>query len=299
MGRVLYAKGSDVFGEDESGFAEAVKAARTADVAVVLLGENWRYSPDKGSNGEGRDIATLDLTGVQERLLQAIYATGKPVVLVLINGRPLSVRWAAEKIPAIVEAWLPGELGGEALADILFGDVNPSGRLPVTVPRSVGQLPAFYNMKPTKAEWENGKIRYRDYVDMPGSPLWPFGYGLSYTKFEYTNLKVTPAEIAPEGVVRVTADITNTGAREGQEVAQLYIQDVVSSVTRPIEELKGFRKVALRPGERKSVEFELAFDELSFLNRNLERVVEPGTFRVMIGSSCQDIRLAGSFEVKP
>jgi beta-glucosidase len=153
-------------------------------------------------------------------------------------------------------------------------------------------------MKPSKAQWVNGKIKYRDYVDMPGSPLWPFGYGLSYTKFEYSNLRVSPGEIGPAGVVRVSAEITNTGAREGQEVAQLYIQDVVSSVTRPIEELKGFQKVALKPGERKTVEFTLGFDELSFLNRGLDRVVEPGTFRVMIGSSCQDIRLDGRFEVK-
>jgi beta-glucosidase len=287
-----------VFGDDRSGFAEAVAAAKSADVAVMVMGENWRYSPEKGSNGEGRDIASLDLTGPQEDLLKAVYATGKPVVLVLINGRPLSVRWAAEKIPAIVEAWLPGEQGGNAVADILFGDVNPSGRLSVTVPRHVGQLPAFYNMKPTKAQWVDGKLKYRDYVDMPGSPLWPFGHGLSYTKFTYSNLRVSPAEIGPAGTVRVAVDVTNDGGREGQEVVQLYIQDVVSSVTRPIEELKGFRKIDLKPGERKTVAFTLGFDELSFLDRNLERVVEPGTFRVMLGGSCQDIRLAGSFEVK-
>lgn len=296
--RVLYARGCDVFGDDRSGFDEAVRAAREADVSVVVLGENWRYSPNKGSNGEGRDIASLDLTGAQEDLLRAVYAAGKPVVLVLINGRPLSVRWAAEKAPAIVEAWLPGELGGRALADILFGDFNPGGRLPITVPRHAGQLPSYYNVKPSKAQWVDGKIRYRDYVDMPGSPLWPFGYGLSYTKFEYGNLKVTPAEIGPAGEVRVSAEITNSGAREGSEVVQLYIHDVVSSVTRPIEELKGFRKMTLRPGERRTLEFTLGFDELSFLDRNLERVVEPGTFRVMLGSSCQDIRLSGSFEVR-
>ncbi len=297
--KVLHAKGCDVFGADRSGFAEAVQAARSADVAVMILGENWRYSPKGGSNGEGRDIASLDLTGQQEDLLKAVYETGKPVVLVLINGRPLSVRWAAEKVPAIVEAWLPGEQGGTALADILFGDTNPSGRLPITVPRHAGQLPAYYNMKPSKAQWVDGKIKYRDYVDMPGSPLWPFGHGLSYTKFEYGNLRVTPGEIGPYGVAQVSADVTNTGAREGQETVQLYIQDVVSSVTRPIEELKGFRKVALKAGERKTVKFTLGFDELSFLNRSMERVVEPGAFRVMIGSSCQDIRLDGKFAVKP
>ena len=296
--QVIYAKGCEVFGDDRSGFAEAVKVAKAADVSIVVLGENWRYHPKGGSNGEGRDIATLDLTGPQEDLLKAVYETGKPVVLVLINGRPLSVRWAAEKIPAIVEAWLPGELGGRALADILFGDVNPSGHLSITVPRSVGQLPAFYNMKPTKARWVDGKITYRDYVDMPGSPLWPFGHGLSYTIFDYANLRVSPNEIGPAGVVHVSAEIANSGAREGQEVVQLYIRDEVSSVTRPIEELKGFQKVALRSGERKTIEFTLGFDELSFLDRNLNRVVEPGTFRVMVGSSCQDIRLAGSFEVK-
>ena len=296
--RVLYAKGCDVWGADRSGFAEAVKAAKGADIAVVVVGENERYSPDKGSNGEGRDVASLDLTGVQEDLIREVQATGTPTVVVLVNGRPLSIRWTAENVPAIVEAWLPGELGGRAIAEVLFGDYNPSGRLPVTVPRHVGQLPAFYNFKPTKGRWNDDRMEVKEYVDMPGSPLFPFGHGLSYTKFEYSNLKISPACIGPWGEVQVSVDVQNTGQRQGAETVQLYVNDLVSSVTRPVRELKGFEKIMLQPGEKRTVRFKLGPEELSFLDRNLEPVVEPGTFRVMVGSSCDDIRLGANFEVK-
>ena len=296
--RVVYARGCDVWGTDRSGFAEAVQAAKGADVAVVVVGENERYSPEKGSNGEGRDVASLDLTGVQEDLIREVQATGTPTVVVLINGRPLSIRWTAENVPAIVEAWLPGELGGRAIAEVLFGDCNPSGKLPVTVPRHAGQLPAFYNFKPTKGRLNGDRMEVKEYVDMPGSPLFPFGHGLSYTKFEYSNLKISPAWIGPWGEVQISVDVQNTGQRPGAETVQLYVNDLVSSVTRPLRELKGFEKIVLQPGEKRTVRFKLGPEELSFLDRTLESIVEPGTFRVMVGSSCDDIRLGGNFDVK-
>jgi beta-glucosidase len=296
--KVLYAQGCEVLGNDKGGFADAVKAAKGAEVAVVVVGENERLSKKGGTNGEGRDIASLDLTGVQEDLIKAVYETGTPTVVVLVNGRPLSTRWTAEKVPALVEAWLPGEQGGTAVAEVLFGDYNPSGRLPISVPRHAGQLPAFYNVKPSRGRWMDGRVGMRDYVDMPGAPLYPFGHGLSYTRFEYANLQISPGEIGPGGQVQVSMDVRNAGERAGAEAVQLYINDVLSSVTRPVQELKGFRKVTLQPGEKQAVRFQLTPEELSFLDRNLERVVEPGTFRVMVGASCQDIRLSGTFEVR-
>jgi beta-glucosidase len=295
---VIYAKGCDVWGADRSGFADAVKAAKGADIAVVVVGENERHSPQKGSNGEGRDVASLDLTGVQEDLIHEVQATGTPTVVVLVNGRPLSIRWTAENVPAIVEAWLPGELGGRAIAEVLFGDYNPGGKLPVTVPRHAGQLPSFYNFKPTKGRWNDDRMEVNEYVDMPGSPLFPFGHGLSYTEFEYSNLKISPDWIGPWGEVQVNVDVQNIGRRQGAETVQLYVNDLVSSVTRPLRELKGFEKIVLQAGEKRTVRFRLGPEELSFLDRNLEPVVEPGAFRVMVGSSCDDIRLGATFEVK-
>ena len=296
--KVVYARGCGVWGTDRSGFAEAVSAAKQADVAVVVVGENERYSPQKGSNGEGRDVASLDLTGVQEDLIREVQATGTPTVVVLVNGRPLSIRWTAENVPAILEAWLPGEQGGRAVAEVLFGDCNPSGKLPVTIPRHSGQLPAFYNFKPTKGRWDGNRMEVNEYEDMPGSPLFPFGHGLSYTQFEYSNLSISPASIGPWGEVQVSVDVQNTGQRQGVETVQLYVNDLISSVTRPVRELKGFEKIELKAGEKRTVRFKLGRDTLSFLNRNLESVVEPGTFRVMVGSSCDDIRLSANFEVK-
>ena len=209
----------------------------------------------------------------------------------LINGRPLSVRWVAEHVPAIVEAWLLGERGGDAVVDVLFGDVNPSGRLPITVPRHVGQLPIYYNHPASRASG-------RGYVDMPATPLWEFGYGLSYTRFEYSDLRITPQQIQPDGQVHIRARVKNTGQRSGDEVAQLYLNDVLSSVSRPVQELRGFRKVSLQPGEEKEIAFTLTSDDLSLLDQNMDRVVEPGTFEVMIGASSKDIRLKGRLEVR-
>jgi len=293
--RVEYVKGCDVMGTKGNEIEKARAAAKNADVAVVVVGENAREAED-ATDGEGYDVASLDLTGMQEELVEAVAATGTPTVVVLVNGRPLSVRWIAEHVPAVLEAWLPGEQGGNAVADILFGDVNPSGRLAITVPRHSGQLPAFYNYKPSKEYWIKDGWGRR-YVDMSPLPLWEFGYGLSYTNFEYSNLRIEEPKVHTGGDVHITADVRNAGERVGAEVAQLYIRDLISSVTTPVKQLKGFAKVALEPEEKKTVHFTLTPDDLSLLNRQLVRVVEPGEFKVMIGHSSEDIRLTGSFEV--
>jgi len=296
--KVEYVMGCKVIGNSVNEISKAVVAAKKADLAIVVLGENEWLAPDKeGTNGEGYDVANLDLTGLQEDLLKAIYETGTPTILVLINGRALSIRWAAEHIPVIVEAWIPGEKGGTAIADVLWGDYNPSGKLPVTFPRHSGQLPVYYNYMPSKQEWIDNHWGAA-YADMPASPLWEFGFGLSYTKYEYSNLNITPPATGSYGEVKVSCEVKNTGEIKGSEVVQLYIRDEISSVTRPIKELKGFEKITLEPGEKKTVEFSLDHELLGFYNRNMEFVVEPGAFKVMIGSSSENIRLMGEFEIK-
>ncbi|MFC1552376.1 glycoside hydrolase family 3 C-terminal domain-containing protein [Candidatus Latescibacterota bacterium] len=295
--QVTYVKGCDVIGTELNEISQAVKVAGNADVAIVVVGENeWQAENKKGTNGEGYDVANLDLTGLQEDLVRAVYDTGTPTIVVLINGRPLSTRWIADNIPAIVEAWIPGEKGGDAVADILFGDFNPSGKLAITIPRHVGQLPSYYNYKPAKKYWiENGWGK--PYADMSPLPLFEFGFGLSYTTFEYSNLIISEHEIGSAGEVHISVDIKNTGGRSGDEVVQLYINDVISSVTTPVKELKGFEKVNLNPGEQKTVSFVLNSEHLCLLDRTLETMVEPGAFEIMVGSSSEDIRLTGSFEV--
>jgi beta-glucosidase len=287
--KVTYVKGCDQLDPEPNQIAEAQAAARAADVAVVVLGERHMGTP-RATDGEGSDVASLDLQGRQEELLEAVVAAGKPTVLVLSNGRPLSIRWAAEHMPAIVEAWNSGERGGEAVADVLFGDYNPSGRLPISVPRHSGQLPIYYNYSPSKTR--------RRYVDMPITPLYEFGYGLSYTNFDYSNLKLSAAAIGVRGSIEVSADVANTGSRAGEEVVQLYLHQAVSSVSRPVKELKGFQKVALAPGEKKAVSFTLTPDELAIYDRNMVRAVETGTFSVMVGSSSEQIRLTADFAVR-
>ncbi len=287
--KVTYVQGCDGLAAEPDQIADARKAASDADVAIVVLGERHMGTP-RATDGEGSDVASLDLQGRQEELLEAVAAAGKPTVLVLSNGRPLSIRWAAEHVPAIVEAWNSGERGGAAVADVLFGDYNPSGRLPITVPRHSGQLPMYYNYMPSKSG--------RRYVDMPITPLWEFGYGLSYTKFEYANLTLSAKVIGTRGSVDVTAEVSNAGSRAGDELVQLYVNDPVASVTRPVKELKGFQKVSLQPGEKKTVKFTLGPDDLALYDQSMVRRVEPGAFNVMVGSSSEQIRLRGSFEVR-
>jgi beta-glucosidase len=300
--KVLHAHGCDVI-DGKKDFAEAVATARKAEVAVVVVGER----PDNAgetklgmsTDGEAFDVASLDLTGYQEELVEAIQATGTPVVLVLVNGRPLSIRWAAEHIRAIVEAWEPGERGGEAVADVLFGDYNPSGRLAITVPRSSGQLPAFYNHKPSKAYWiKHAWSKDGGYVDMPGTPLYPFGYGLSYTSFKYSNLQVSPEQIEDGGLVNVSVDVENTGERGGTQVVQLYLHQHYAPVSLPVEQLRALERVDLKPGEKKTVQMTLRPQDLMLLDRDMLWRVSPGTFDVLIGNSSADIALRASFEVK-
>ncbi len=286
---VVYAKGCGITDTTTAGFAEAVAAAKQADVAVLVLGEAGDMS------GEAASRADLDLLGVQQQLLEAIHATGTPVVLVVMSGRPLTIPWVAEHVPAIVESWFLGIEAGPALAAVLFGDVSPSGKLPVTFPRAVGQIPLYYNHKntgrPTGAEKYTSK-----YIDLPVTPQFPFGHGLSYTTFGYSDLRLSAATIPPAGTLRVSVTVTNTGSHDGTEVAQLYVHDEVASVTRPVRALAGFRRVSLKPGEARTVEFQLTPKELGLYNRDMKFVVERGKFRVFVGGSSVG-GLEGEFEV--
>src|SRR5579885_2833437 len=298
--QIFYAKGCDVIGGKKD-FAAAVDAARKAQVAVVVVGErpdNSGRGDQPATDGEGYDVASLDLTGAQEELIRAVQATGTPVVLVLVNGRPLSINWEAARLPAIVEAWEPGDRGGEAVADVLFGDYNPSGRLAITVPRSSGQLPVYYSYKPSKSYWSQHGSAH-GYVDMPATPLYPFGYGLSYTDYKYSNLRVSPAQIHNGGVVKVTVNVTNTGKREGTEMVQMYIHQRYAPVSLPVEQLRGFDRVDLKPGETATVALTIRPEDLMLLDQNMHWRVTPGVFDVMIGRSAEDIVLKDSFEVKP
>lgn len=275
---------------DEQEIKKAVQAARESDVALVAIGGNEQTSREEWATTHLGDRDSLDLIGRQLDLVKAVQATGKPVIVFLINGRPLSINYIAERIPAVLEGWYLGEQTGNAVADVIFGDYNPSGKLPITIPRSAGGLPAFYNYKPSAR---------RGYLFTKPGPLFPFGHGLSYTTFEYSNLKLSPVAIGPQGETEVSVDVKNTGPVAGSEVAQLYIRDEVSSVTRPVKELKGFERITLKPGETKTVRFTLAFQELSFLNEAMERVVEPGMFDVMVGTSSVSYQTARLRVLKP
>lgn len=284
---VHYAEGCDVSGVATGGFKEALEVAGKSDVVVAVVGERSGLS-QRDVSGEGRDRADLGLPGVQEGLVRAVCESGKPVVVVLVNGRPLSIGWIAENCRAVLEAWLPGEEGGDAIAEVLFGDYNPGGRLPISMPREVGQIPAHYARKPSS---------HGNYISIDSKPLFPFGHGLSYTEFKYGSLNITPDKVGPAGKVAIRFDVRNVGRREGEEVVQLYLSDEVASVSRPVKELKGFKRIALKPEERRTVTFDLSADQLAFYDRHMRFVVEPGRFIVMIGSSSEEIRLKGSFEV--
>jgi beta-glucosidase len=259
---------------------EAIKVARKADVVILVIGGNEQTSREAWAVEHPGDRDSLDLLGNQDDLVKAILATGKPVVVFLVHGRPNSITYVAENVPAILDGWYLGQEGGAAAADVIFGDFNPGGKLPITVPRSVGQLPDYYYQKPTAK---------REYLGSTTEPLFPFGWGLSYSTFNYKNAKISPDSIGPEGDTKVAVDVTNTGKVQGDEVVQLYIRDEVSSVTRPVKELRGFRRVTLAPGETKTVEFSLGFSELAFLNRDMRRVVEPGSFKIMVGGNSKDL----------
>lgn len=278
---IKYAQGCEINDDSTTGFAEAVRIARESDAVIVAVGESADMS------GEAASRSSLDLPGRQMDLVKAIRATSKPVVVVLMNGRPLTITWIAENVPSILETWFAGTQAGSAIADVLFGDVNPGGKLPVTFPRSVGQVPLYYNYKNTGRPPDEKNKYTSKYLDVPWTPLFPFGHGLSYTQFRLSNLQLSARRIKPNGQVRVSVDVENTGARAGDEVVQLYIRDVAASVTRPVRELKGFKRLTVQPGEKRKVEFTLSSEQLGFYNREMRFVVEAGDFKVFVGTSSE------------
>ncbi len=297
-----YAKGADLLADktanfqldlninttDKSGFSKAVALAKKSKVVVMVLGEHGFQS------GEARSRTKLGLPGVQQELLEEVYKVNKNIVLVLMNGRPLAIPWADEHIPAIVEAWQLGTQSGTAIADVLFGTVNPSGKLPMTFPRSVGQCPIYYNHFNTGRPVSTGSVFWSHYTDESKKPLYPFGYGLSYTSFDYTNFKIDDSD---QQNIKVSVSVTNSGDRDGDEVVQLYIWDKTAQVVRPVKELKGFKKIHLSSAESKTVSFILTDKELGYYNQIGEYIVDPGEFEVMVGSSSDDV-LKGTFVLK-
>ena len=269
---------------------EAVVLARDSDAVIVVVGDNEQTSREAYADNHLGDRPELRLVGQQEDLVRAVLDTEKPTVLVLINGRPPAIPELAERAPAILECWYLGQEGGTAVAEVLFGDVNPGGKLPVSFPRGVGQLPLFYNHKPTAM---------RGYLFDSTQPLFPFGHGLSYTTFSYSDPTVSPAQIPPDGHATMSVEVTNAGERAGDEIVQFYIRDEVSRATRPVMELKGFRRITLAPGERRTVTFEVGPEQLSYHGPDLMRVVEPGRFRLMVGGSSAAVKFVGLDVVAP
>lgn len=289
---VYYAKGCDNFSDDTSGINEAVNLAQKSDAVVLVLGDKSGLTPEC-TTGETRDSSDLKLPGVQQDLAKAIFTAGKPVALVLITGRPYDLSFLSDNANAILEAWLPGEEGGAAVADVLFGNVNPGGKLPITFPRSAGQLPIFYNAKPagTSSHW------YVDYVSEKVTPLYPFGHGLSYTSFDYSNLSISRTQVKSGDTVDITMTLKNIGEAAGEEVVQLYTRDEFASTPRPIKELKAYQRLMLQPGESRNITFHLPVDQLAFFDLDLDLVVEAGAIHLMVGSSSEDIRLQGEITI--
>lgn len=291
--KLLYAKGCEVDGDNKDGFAEAVETAKQADVVILSIGER------RDMSGEAKSRSDLHLPGVQEDLVKAIQATGKPVVVLINAGRPLVFNWTADNVPAIVYTWWLGTEAGNAIADVLFGDYNPSGKLPITFPREVGQIPIYYNHFSTgrPAKNENATNYVSAYIDLKNSPKFPFGYGLSYTKFDYSGLKLSSTKIKSSETIKVSFQLSNVGKVAGEEVVQLYLKDKFGSVVRPVLELRDFQKVKLNAGETKTIEFTIDKEKLSFYNDKLEWTAEPGDFEVLIGASSADIKLKSDFEL--
>jgi beta-glucosidase len=289
---VSYAPGCDVLEGDVSGFEQALQAALQAEAVVLVLGDRSGLTPDC-TTGETRDSSDLKLPGKQEELARAVLATEKPVVVVLITGRPYALSELDENASAILEAWLPGEEGGSAVAEVLFGNVNPGGKLPISFPRGVGQLPVYYNAKPagTRSHW------YGDYVSGKVTPLYPFGHGLSYTAFEYRDMMIAPEQVQHGENVDISLVVENVGQVPGEEVVQLYTHDVLACTPRPVKELKGYQRLKLEPGEARRVTFHLPANQLAFYDLDLKLVLEAGKIEVLVGSSSQDIRLSGAFEI--
>lgn len=287
---ITYAEGCSIVDKNKDGFKKAIDAVKESDVAIVVVGE------DRGMSGEASARATLDLPGVQENLVEEIQKTGKPVVVVLMNGRPLTITWIQKNVSAVLETWYLGIQAGNAIADVLFGDYNPNGKLSVTFPRYVGQVPIYYNHKNTGRPYDPNNHYTSYYMDLENTPLYPFGYGLSYTTFDYSDLSLNKNQIKKDESLTVTVNVKNSGTRDGEEVVQLYIRDLVGSVTRPVKELKDFAKIFLKAGETKKVEFTITPEKLKFYDINMNYVVEPGDFKVFVGKNSVDVKEA-SFTV--
>jgi beta-glucosidase len=306
---ILYAKGANisddtafikrvnVFGTEidvdpkspEDLLNEAVETAGKADVVVAVLGEAADMT------GESSSMSNIGLQPGQEKLLKALVKTGKPVVLVLMNGRPMTLSWEDEHVSAILDTWFGGTEAGNAVADVLFGNYNPSGKLTASFPRNVGQIPIYYNHLNTGRPYHPGDSpKFKsNYLDVPNTPLYPFGYGLSYTTFSYSDITLSNTILKPGEKITASVDVTNTGTRTGKETVQLYIRQMVGSIVRPVKELKGFQQITLQPGETKKVSFPLSVDDLKFYNSDLKYVYEPGDFKVFIGTSSADVKEAG------
>ncbi len=283
---VTYSKGCDIIKPGKRGFASAIKAAKESDLIIAVMGDYIEL------NGEYKSRAFLDMPGEQTALLKELKATKKPIVLIMVNGKPLCINWEADNMNAILETFNSGMVGGTAAAEILFGDVNPSGKLPISFPRTAGQVPVYYNYLPG---W-HGDNKYKDLAE---GPLYPFGFGLSYTTFEYSDLTVSKTEFTEADVaLTVTAKVKNTGLVEGTEIAQMYIHDVIGTVMRPVKELKGFERVELKPNEQKTVTFTLTIDELKIVDQSMKKVLEPGDFEIMVGSSSVDLPLMTTIKAK-
>ena len=300
-----YAKGCDTWSQNKEGFEEAVEAASKSDITVIFVGSSSAspgYPHPNATSGEGYDLSDLKLPGVQEDLIKAIKETGKPIVVVLVSGKPFAIPWVKKNIPAILIQWYPGEQGGNAIAQVLFGRVNPSGKLNVSFPQSVGHLPVFYNYYPT----DKGYYKKRGSLDNPGKdyvfsspdPLWAFGTGLSYTTFEYKEMSLSKQSFTPDETCHIQVTVKNTGKVDGQEVVQLYVRDKVSSVVTPIHELKRFEKVFIKAGESVKVKFDLPISELALYSVDMKKVVEPGEFEFQIGTASDLIRLVKTINVK-
>ena len=291
--KLVYAKGCEIEGENKDGFAEAVAAAQLADVVIMSIGERSDMS------GEAKSRSDIHIPGIQEELVKAIQATGKPVIVLINAGRPLIFNYTADNVPAILYTWWLGTEAGNSIADVLFGDVNPGAKLPMTFPREIGQIPIYYSHFNTGRPAKNDTdLNYTSsYIDLPNSPKFPFGYGLSYTTFGYSDLKISKKKMKNTDNIEVSVNITNTGKYAGEEVVQMYLRDKVGSVVRPVKELKGFEKIKLNVGETKRVKFVIDNQKLSFYNAKLEYKSEAGEFDLMIGSSSEDIRLRDGFEL--
>jgi beta-glucosidase len=293
--KFIYAQGCGITDTSRKDFNDAIAAAKNADVVIMAMGEAADMT------GEAKSKSNIHLPGVQEELIKEIKATGKPVIVLLMAGRPMIFNWTADNVPAILYTWWLGSQGGNAMADVLYGDYNPSGKLPITFPRSEGQIPIYYNHYNTGRPAQNDTdLFYKSaYIDLPNSPRYAFGYGLSYTTFEYKNIELSRSSpsMKDNEILSVSLTVQNTGKYAGEEVVQLYLRDMVSQPVRPVKELKDFKKILLQPGQAKRVTFNIRKDELSFYNDKLERVVQPGTFQIMIGSGSSDIRLQKSFEL--